>query len=63
MPEDWEAKIRTVSFTNSVGENVEVEQRAYEAYLQLEADHVYEDYQWWLACGDDGDWDIVSFGY
>ncbi|MBQ6560220.1 MAG: M15 family metallopeptidase [Erysipelotrichaceae bacterium] len=29
----------------------------------MEADHDYTDYQWWLACGEDGDWDIVSFGY
>ena len=38
LPEDWEGKIRTVSFTNTVGNNVEVEQRAYDAYLQLKAD-------------------------
>ena len=34
-----------------------------EGYGTLEADQTYEDYQWWLACGPDGDWDIVSFGY
>ena len=34
-----------------------------EGYGTLEADQTYEDYQWWLACGQDGDWDIVSFGY
>ncbi len=34
-----------------------------EGYGTLEKDHDYEDFQWWLACGEDGDWDIVSFGY
>ena len=28
-----------------------------------EPDHEYEDYQWWLARNEDGDWDIVSWGY
>ncbi|MBR4461548.1 MAG: M15 family metallopeptidase [Erysipelotrichaceae bacterium] len=34
-----------------------------EGYGTLEPDKDYQDYQWWLACGEDGDWDIVSFGY
>ncbi len=34
-----------------------------DGFGSLEADRDYQDYQWWLACGDDGDWDIVSFGY
>jgi len=34
-----------------------------EAYGTLEADHQYDDYQWWLVCDEEGDWDIVSFGY
>ena len=29
----------------------------------LEADHEYKDHQWWLACEEDGDFDIVTFGY
>lgn len=28
-----------------------------------EADHEYKDYQWWLAAGQDGSWDIVTWGY
>ena len=34
-----------------------------EGYGTLEPDQHYSDFQWWLACGEDGDWDIVSFGY
>ena len=29
----------------------------------LEADHEYKDHQWWLACEENGDFDIVTFGY
>ncbi|MBQ1566428.1 MAG: M15 family metallopeptidase [Erysipelotrichaceae bacterium] len=35
LPENWEKEIRTENFTNSVGMNVEVETKAYQAYLQL----------------------------
>lgn len=28
-----------------------------------EPDKEYTDYQWWLARSEDGDWEIVSFGY
>ena len=38
LPEDWEDRIRTVNFTNTVGNNVEVEKRAYDAYLKLKKD-------------------------
>ena len=34
-----------------------------EGYGTLEPDRIYNDYQWWLVCGEDGDWDIVSSGY
>ena len=29
----------------------------------LEKDHDYTDYQWWLGSTDDGEWEIVTFGY
>ena len=35
LPENWEKEIRTENFINSVGMNVEVETKAYQAYLQL----------------------------
>ena len=38
LPEDWEKQIKTESFTNTVGQNVEVETKAYQAYLQLKAE-------------------------
>ncbi len=28
-----------------------------------EPDYDYKDYQWWMAQGEDGSWDIVSWGY
>ena len=34
-----------------------------EAKGSWEPDHDYKDYQWWLARAEDGDWEIVSFGY
>ncbi len=34
-----------------------------EAYGSWEADTEYEDYQWWLARVEDGDWDLLSWGY
>ena len=37
LPEDWEDKLETVTFTNTVGDEVEVEKKAYDAYLELKA--------------------------
>jgi len=38
LPEGWENALKTVTITNSVGDEVEVEARAYEAYERLKAD-------------------------
>lgn len=38
LPEGWEEALKTVTTTNSVGDEVEVEAKAYEAYLQLKDD-------------------------
>ena len=38
LPEGWEAELETVHVTNSVGQDVEVEAKAYEAYLALAAE-------------------------
>lgn len=38
LPEDWEAMIETVHFTNTVGDDVEVEKQAYDAWLSLKED-------------------------
>ena len=38
LPEGWEDALETVTITNSVGDEVEVEARAYEAYERLKAD-------------------------
>ena len=38
LPEGWEDAIETVHMTNSVGDDVEVEKKAYDAYLELKAD-------------------------
>ena len=38
LPETWEENLRTEHFTNSVGDDVEVETKAYQAYLQLKKD-------------------------
>ncbi len=35
LPDDWEAKLETVHVTNSLGDDVEVEKKAYDAYLKL----------------------------
>ncbi|MBR5691177.1 MAG: hypothetical protein IKX46_04410, partial [Verrucomicrobia bacterium] len=35
LPDDWEDKLETVHMTNSLGDDVEVEKFAYEAYLRL----------------------------
>ena len=47
LPDDWEEKVETVHMTNSVGDDVEVEKKAYDAYLELkaalEAEDVYVD--------------------
>ena len=47
LPEDWEDKLETVHITNSLGDDVEVESAAYDAYLQLkealEQEGVYVD--------------------
>ena len=47
LPETWEDEIRIVHMTNSLGDDVAVEERAYEAYLQLKealaAEEVYVD--------------------
>lgn len=38
LPEGWEDSIETVHMTNSIGDDVEVEAEAYDAYLELKAD-------------------------
>ena len=38
LPDGWEDALETVHFTNSVGDDVEVEKKAYEAYLDLKSD-------------------------
>lgn len=38
LPKGWEDAIETVHMTNSVGDDVEVEKKAYDAYLELKAD-------------------------
>ena len=38
LPDDWEANLETVHMTNSVGDDVEVEKKAYDAYLKLKAE-------------------------
>ena len=37
LPEDWEDKLETVTVKNSLGDDVEVEKAAYDAYLELKA--------------------------
>ena len=34
-----------------------------EAYGAWEADIEYRDWQWWLGSTDDGDWELVTWGY
>ena len=34
-----------------------------EAYGAWEADEEYTDWQWWLAAEENGDWELVSWGY
>ena len=43
LPEGWEDNLETVHITNSVGDDVEVEAKAYENYEQLKADLEKED--------------------
>lgn len=47
LPDGWEDALDTVHMTNSVGDDVEVERKAYDAYLELktelEAEGVYVD--------------------
>lgn len=38
LPDDWEDKLETIHMTNSIGDDVEVEAKAYDAYLQLKAE-------------------------
>ena len=38
LPDGWEDALETVHMTNSVGDDVEVEAKAYDAYLALKAD-------------------------
>ena len=38
LPEGWEDALETVHITNSVGDDVEVERKAYDAYAALKAD-------------------------
>ena len=38
LPDGWEDALQTVKFTNTVGDEVEVEKKAYEAYLALKED-------------------------
>lgn len=37
LPDTWEDDLETVHMTNSVGDDVEVEKKAYDAYLELKA--------------------------
>ena len=37
LPEEWESTVETVHVQNSLGDDVEVEKKAYEAYLDLKA--------------------------
>ena len=43
LPDDWEDQLETVHMTNSVGDDVEVEKKAYDAYLKLKAELEKED--------------------
>ena len=38
LPDDWEEKLQTVKMNNSLGDEVEVEKQAYDAYLKLKDD-------------------------
>ena len=43
LPDDWEDNLETVHMKNSVGDDVEVEKKAYDAYLKLKEDLEKED--------------------
>ena len=43
LPDDWEKNLKTVTMTNSIKDEVEVEEKAYDAYLKLKADLEKED--------------------
>ncbi|MBR1749265.1 MAG: M15 family metallopeptidase [Ruminococcus sp.] len=43
LPDDWEKNLETVKMTNSIKDEVEVEKKAYDAYLKLKADLEKED--------------------
>ena len=43
LPGDWEDKLETVTVKNSLGDDVEVEKEAYEAYLKLKEALAAED--------------------
>lgn len=43
LPQDWEDKLKTEHFTNSIGDDVEVEINAYKAYLKLKDELEKED--------------------
>ncbi|MBQ7197073.1 MAG: D-alanyl-D-alanine carboxypeptidase family protein [Synergistaceae bacterium] len=43
LPDGWEEMLKTVHITNSVGDDVEVEKKAYEAYLLLKEDLLKND--------------------
>lgn len=38
LPDGWEDELETVHMTNSIGDDVEVEKKAYDAYLKLKED-------------------------
>ena len=40
LPDTWEDKLETIHTTNSIGDTVEVEKKAYDAYLNLKQDLV-----------------------
>lgn len=43
LPEGWESTLETETFKNTVGDTVEVEKKAYDAYLKLKAALAAED--------------------
>ena len=43
LPEGWEDALETVHTTNSLGDDVEVEKKTYDAYLLLKEDLEKED--------------------
>lgn len=43
LPEGWEDALETVHTTNSLGDDVEVEKKTYDAYLRLKEDLEKED--------------------